>query len=120
MIGSSIYNGNSNELNFGAKVRLSADGTIVAITNEYINGRAYIYKYDGQKWIKLGATLSSGLTNDGYGKTLNLSPDGLTVLVGAPDDSVSGRNAFVRMYRTAYSFTYSFAIYTLAFIMRVS
>ena len=75
----------------GWAVSLSADGLTVAIGatmndgNSHSNGgHVRIYNYNGYRWNRLGQDIDSEVADDGYGHSVSLSADGLTVAIGAP------------------------------------
>lgn len=103
-------------------VRLSADGTTVAIT-AIVNGgfatgagQVRVYKYNPSKnaaqtnqslpgfgpvgWDRLGADIDGEATNDYSGSSVGISADGTIVAIGAWANDGSGDNAgHVRVYR---------------------
>lgn len=73
---------------FGYSVALSADGK-TALVGAYgengLRGGAYLFSLVGGSWTSdLEFTLTDGATNDEFGISVALSPDGNTVLIGAP------------------------------------
>ena len=101
---------------FGQQVKISEDGTIIAIgepgysisyynapTNSYITsqafcGRVQVYKLVGTNWVKLGQDLipqGQSLYRERFGNVISLSPDGKTLAVGSPGNK-SGQ--FARDY----------------------
>lgn len=103
-------------------VKLSADGTIVAIGASYNAGsdanagQVRVYKYNSSKttaqtnqslagfgpagWDRLGADIDGEAANDYSGYSLALSADGTIVAIGAWANDGSGANAgHVRVYK---------------------
>jgi len=94
----------------GNSVSLSANGLTVAIGatgndgNGSSSGHVRVYKYLGTSWIKLGQDIDGENPEDGSGRSVSLSGDGLTVAIGAPsnrgDSSVSySEKGHVRVYK---------------------
>ena len=81
--------------NFGYSVSLSKDGLIVAAgapsatspTGQPLVGYVEIHKYDEaeNKWHKIGKPVFGKYAYEGFGKSVVLSEDGHTMVVGAPD-----------------------------------
>lgn len=90
---------------FGSQVKISEDGTVIAIgepgysmsyynqaTDSYITseafcGRVQVYKLVGTNWVQLGQDLipqGQGLYRERFGNVISLSPDGKTLAVGSP------------------------------------
>ncbi len=84
--------GQTGFLNFGYSVALSADGTTALIGSPgtaTTTNAAYIYQVASESdWVSTStptATLYDGSGfNDGFGKSVALSSDGTTALIGAP------------------------------------
>ena len=72
--------------NFGNEVRLSADGSILAVGAPRGTGSVTVYQNMGGTWVQLG----DDITGDGefFGNGLGLSANGLRVAVGA-DGSIN-------------------------------
>jgi len=90
----------------GASVSLSANGSTVAIGapgnngNGYKNksGHARVFNFDGQNWNKV-FEVDGEAPNDNSGESVSLSSDGLTLAVGASENSANGSySGHVRIY----------------------
>lgn len=74
---------------FGTSVSTSSDGyrvAVGAIFGEGMNsnsGSAYVYRWDGSSWSEIKIKATNGALNDEFGKSIALSADGNTVVVGA-------------------------------------
>jgi hypothetical protein len=81
----------------GTSVALSADGNtaIVGDSQDGMVGAAWIWTRTGEVWTQQGSKLvGSGVENwAGQGKSVALSADGNTAIVGGPYDSGGGRTA---------------------------
>ncbi len=71
---------------------VSSDGNTVVAGSESDDiganasqGSAYIFKWNGSAWAETKLTASDGTANDYYGESVDISTDGLTVVVGAPN-----------------------------------
>jgi hypothetical protein len=96
------------ECGVGGSVTLSADGNTALIGAPRENGRAgaaWIFTRAGSTWSR-GQQLTAGADGQGagrFGRSVALSPDGSTVLIGAPRDN-SGRGAAWVFTRTGSTF----------------
>lgn len=75
---------------FGKSVAVSSDGNIVAVGAESDDnmGSAYVYKWNGSSWVETKLTASDGADMDFFGRSISMSSDGNTVVVGAFYDNV--------------------------------
>ncbi len=72
---------------FGEHVAVSADGSTVvasASVDDGSRGSAYVYRWNGQSWVEMKLTANDGLASDGFGRSVAISADGKTVVIGAP------------------------------------
>ncbi len=77
---------------FGRSVAISADGQTVLVgapADRAHRGSAWVFSRAGEAWTQQGAKLTgAGESGEGYlGRSVALSADGSTALVGAPGDS---------------------------------
>jgi hypothetical protein len=87
----------------GFSVSLSADGSTVAIGaphNDYKGddaGQVTVYRFDGERssWERLGQAIHGDKALDQFGMSAKLSPDGITLAVGAPSLGGAG---YVRVF----------------------
>jgi hypothetical protein len=89
----------------GMSVSMSENGTIVAIgtpygdVDEVMTGLVNVYRFDseGSSWEPLGESIYGDNSNDNFGWSVDLSPDGNVVAIGspAPDYEVPG---YVRVF----------------------
>jgi hypothetical protein len=90
----------SNEY-FGGSVSLSSDGSVLAVSSPNIT-KIYLYTWNGIQYelknTKTEATISS------YGTVVKLTPDGSTIIVGAPYSSGSTGVVFVYTIDSNYTF----------------
>ena len=91
---------------FGKSVSLSSDGLTVAVGapnndgNGTDAGHVRVYKYTSGAWTQIGSDIDGEAAGDYSGKPVSLSPDGLTVAIGAPENDANGENAgHVRVYK---------------------
>jgi hypothetical protein len=98
-----------NECGFGRSVALSADGDTALIGAPRANeaqGAAWVFIRSGSTWSQFGAKLTGSDEAAGrgsFGRSVALSGDGATALVGAPRDS-GGRGAAWAFARSASGF----------------
>jgi len=90
----------------GTSVILSADGSTVAIGapgndgNGSYSGHVRVYKNVSGTWTQVGSDIDGEAAGDKSGTSVNLSADGSTVAVGAPDNYGNGTWAgHVRIYQ---------------------
>jgi hypothetical protein len=83
----------------GSAVSLNGDGTR-AVVGAYMDdvaendqqGSAYLFVHSSNNWTQQQQFLASdGASEDYFGFALNMSRDGHTVLIGAYQDTVSGK-----------------------------
>lgn len=85
---------NSEAINdrFGSSVRLSADGSVVAIAgpgndgNGYNSGHVRVYRNIGGNWTQIGTDIDGEAAGDRLGSSISLSSDGSIVAIGATGD----------------------------------
>lgn len=71
---------------FGFSIGLSADGKIVAVGAPHglSGGSVHVFEYTGRgQWQRLGQTLRGVLPTMYFGFSLDLSPDGSTIVIGS-------------------------------------
>jgi|GEM_PF-1327524 len=105
--GSNI-NGESNNDYSGNAVSLSSDGLILAIGasknsgNGSTSGHVRIFKLIGVVWTQQGADIDGEATGDESGTSVSLTPDGLSVAIGAPKNTGNGSaSGHARVYKYA-------------------
>ena len=88
-LGSSIY-GKSDGDAAGRSVSLSSDGTVLALgavggDGQNIGaGYVQVYQFDGDEWIQLGSTIEGVNSDDRFGQSIDLTGDGMRIIIGAP------------------------------------
>lgn len=82
---------------FGRSVSINSDGTVIAAgapkddDADTDAGHVSVWSFNGTSWSKRGSTIPGDLAQGWFGRAVDLSPDGLSVLVGAPQrDSNAG------------------------------
>lgn len=80
-------NGTNTNDGFGAAVSIDASGSIVAVAGEPFGALSYVkvYQWSGTAWNQLGSDILATAAQDGFGRTIELSADGNTLVVGAPN-----------------------------------
>lgn len=90
-----MLTGKVNNEQFGRNVKLSADGTVLAVAaplnSEYgdKNGRIEMYKFDGNNWQLIGNQILPGSKDFRYGEMMELSADGKKLFVASPFGGIS-------------------------------
>ena len=90
--------------NHGSSVSLSNDGTRLAVgapnhANYMGTTRVYTYDADSDSWIGMGGDIDGISSNDRQGSAVNLSGDGLTLAIGAPEGGSGTKNGYARLYK---------------------
>ncbi|MCP4135348.1 MAG: PKD domain-containing protein [bacterium] len=91
---------------FGASVSISSDGR-TAIAGAHDNadmgkksGSAYLYRWNGKTWQETILIPSDAPVDNNFGKSVAISSDGKTAVVGAPHDNDKGiSSGSVYIYR---------------------
>ncbi|MFK7782024.1 T9SS type A sorting domain-containing protein [Psychroserpens sp.] len=97
-IGSDI-NGESSFNNMGWDVATSGDGLTVVVgapgnsTSAYAAGQVKVLQFDGTDWIQLGADLLGVTAEDNFGRAVDITGNGTTVVVGAQYSNANGFNS---------------------------
>lgn len=81
-IGNDIF---EKDWTFGAKMSLSSDGSIVAVSSYTANsysGMVKVFKNISGEWTQIGATIQGEEANDYLGMDLSLSADGSVMAIG--------------------------------------
>ena len=85
---------------FGYSVSISSDGTTALIGAYYDDdkgtdgGSAYVFKYNGTAWAQQAKlTASDGAAGDQFGRSVSISSDGTTALIGAFQDDDKGTDS---------------------------
>ncbi|MCF6768610.1 FG-GAP repeat protein, partial [Thiotrichales bacterium 19S11-10] len=89
----------------GWSVATNEDGSIIAVGAKNNDGtgsnagHVRLYQYNGTTWNQLGSDIDGELAADESGYSIDLSQDGLTVAIGAPqNDGNGGASGHVRVY----------------------
>lgn len=80
---------------FGRAVDISADGSTILVGAPYNNapnglrsGACYVFERGGSGWAQQSMLVADdGSERDNFGKSVSLSADGTTAVVGAPDEA---------------------------------
>jgi hypothetical protein len=90
----------------GRPVKLSGDGTIVAIGapgndgNGNLSGHVRVFKYNGTSWNQLGSDIDGEASFNYFGKSVSISSDGSIVAIGTGSNSGNGyASGHVRVYK---------------------
>jgi hypothetical protein len=101
---------------YGASVDISLDGNTAVIgapleNSDFIdNGAVYVYVRSGSTWTEQQKLLASESSNDiQFGKSVSISADGNTVVIGAPLSDLGGATSSIG---AAYVFTRSAGVWT--------
>jgi hypothetical protein len=80
-------NGTNTNDGFGSAVSINASGSIVAVAGEPFGELGYIrvYQWNGSAWDQLGSDIVGTVAQDGFGRTIELSDTGISLVVGAPN-----------------------------------
>ncbi len=89
----------------GSAVDLNSDGSIVII-GEYANddngvtsGQIRVFNIEGNEWQQMGQDINGDEEGDGFGYSVSISGDGLTIAIGAPgNDENVYESGHVKIY----------------------
>lgn len=92
-------NGRATGGNFGTSVSLSADGKVLAVSDDQ-SSYLRIFEWNSCSWETLGNDIDGVETSDSFGTSVSLSADGNTVAVGASRWSFEGSTepGYARVY----------------------
>ncbi|HEA28855.1 MAG TPA: T9SS type B sorting domain-containing protein [Leeuwenhoekiella sp.] len=98
-IGSTIDGGEGNNDRFGHSVRLSGDGSILAVgaIQNFAPGFVKIFENQGGNWVQLGSNIVGQAAGDNYGFSVDLSANGTSVAIGS--ENASAGAGHVRIYK---------------------
>ena len=90
---------------FGYSVSLSSNGSVVAIGgvrndgNGTDAGHVRVYVNLGGNWVQVGQDIDGEEWGDHFGHSVSISPDGLVIAIGAPNNNGNGTGAgHVKVY----------------------
>ena len=88
----------------GTSVAMSADGTTIIIGSPegetFSSGHARVFRLNGGNWVQLGQTIVGDTAFDDSAFAVDISADGNTVVLGAPNNDDAGDNAGqIRVFR---------------------
>lgn len=84
---------------YGDSVSLSANGNRVAVGTWRAagggaeRGEVQVYDWTGSTWSQVGSTLTGDSNYDHFGRSVSISADGSTLVVGSPGDDSANSNA---------------------------
>jgi|TARA_R100000479_G_scaffold165252_1_gene104470 hypothetical protein len=89
-LGSDIT-GNTDNLYFGSGISLNEEGSVLAVSDPYINdtGEVEVYKFENADWVQVGETISD---NDGksFGHALDINSIGDKLIIGDFENEEAG------------------------------
>jgi len=83
----------------GDSVSLSANGNRLAVGTWRAagggaeRGEVQVYDWNGSTWSQVGSTLTGDFNYDHFGRSVSISADGSTLVVGSPGDDLANSNA---------------------------
>lgn len=92
-------NGDGPNTALGFDVSLSNSGDRLAIssidntTGALMIGYVMVYELINNTWTQIGQTLTGAAAEDKFGRSIDLSGDGSTLLVGVPGTDINGSNS---------------------------
>lgn len=89
----------------GYAIAMSKDGSIIATSAPYNDdngigaGNVRVFKLQGNKWVQLGNDILGKKEAEHFGISIDMSDDGKTIVVGAPNAMINGlKKGKVRVY----------------------
>ncbi|MCH3882507.1 T9SS type A sorting domain-containing protein [Tenacibaculum aquimarinum] len=90
----------------GYSVKLSSDGSIVAISSPFnsengsSSGNVRVFRNLNGVWIQIGNNIIGENANDNFGKSISLSSDGTIIAIGAPYSNANSNNpGYVKIFK---------------------
>ncbi|MCP4136885.1 MAG: hypothetical protein GY754_38295, partial [bacterium] len=83
---------------FGRSVSLSSGGSVAVVgapgnkVGSFTSGAAYLYNWDGNSWKATKLIPDDGLSDDYFGNSISITPDGKSAIVGAPGNDGKKNN----------------------------
>lgn len=106
-IGENLLKPTANNRSFGAVVKLSSDGSLLAVSDPLLYnsayGAVYIYQRNGDSWIPFGNPII-GKYGSSTGTSISFSKDGSIIAVGSYGNPGGVNNDGHRGYTTVYKF----------------
>ncbi|TDP58235.1 T9SS type A sorting domain-containing protein [Flavobacterium dankookense] len=103
-LGTSII-GDLNQVFFGNQIKLNSTGDNVIISDFNIDieptkiGKVKVYSFDGTNWTQKGNSIVGLLSEDNRLKSVDMSNDASTIVIGIPGSDVNGNDSGkVRVY----------------------
>jgi hypothetical protein len=103
-LGTSII-GDLNQVFFGNQIKLNSTGDNVIISDFNIDieptkiGKVKVYSFDGTNWTQKGNSIFGLLSEDNRLKSVDMSNDASTIVIGIPGSDVNGNDSGkVRVY----------------------
>lgn len=90
-----MLTGKSAEEQFGRKVKLSANGKVLAVAAPFNRdsgekkGRIAVYEFDGNEWKIMGREIIPDQDYFDFGEMMDLSADGKRLMVAAPFEKIA-------------------------------
>lgn len=99
----SVIVGTAQFAYFGWSVSISADGRTIVVGAPFLNnGIVRVYKLDSstEQYMQFGSDIVGEAANDNFGRSVSISADGDTFVVGAPKNAGNGVDAgHIRIYK---------------------
>ncbi len=102
--GTTFMGGNYNGI--GHDVNLSANGNILALgirendANGTNSGSIWVYEWNGLNWMLRGNEIHGTTTEEQFGFSVDITPDGNTIIAGAPQSNPNGfYSGLARVYK---------------------
>jgi hypothetical protein len=98
ILGAEIVGVGSRSSSFGYSISLSADGTrlVVGSNNDNLiaasSGQVQVYEFSNNSWTQIGQDLNGQYPYASFGKSVDISDDGMSIIVGADNGESSGGN----------------------------
>ena len=92
-IGDSIIGELQYDDHAGNAVSLSADGSIIAIASyglDHFRGRVRVFENQADVWVQIGDSMDGSTIGEEFGNSLEITNDGTTLVVGAPNYANNG------------------------------
>lgn len=93
-------NGDTFGANFGEDMEMTPDGNTLIVGGQYAEniagdgvGSVRVFDLDNSTWVQRGLSINGFLEFDVLGQSVAITPDGMTLVVGAPGNDDQGNSA---------------------------
>ncbi|MEM7162413.1 MAG: T9SS type A sorting domain-containing protein, partial [Bacteroidota bacterium] len=93
-------NGDTFGANFGVDMEMTPNGNTLIVGGQYAEnaaldaaGSVRVFDFDGNNWVQRGLNINGFFEFDVLGESVAITPDGITLVVGAPGNDDQGNGS---------------------------